>query len=695
MPISSINAIPNDTSFSSMAFSNPVSPGGNRLYAPGQVSKQRKYFAASSIDKMKDEEIIEYLETLKQDARENTTNIRTHWKKNERMYTGAYTRFVTSPPTGQEPMYDPASFYLTDVIISIMTDARPKIYVVPKTQDIESIQKSQDTEKVVDFIWTYNGMDMQIELCVLYMLIYGTAFIKACWNPLARGGVGEIVLEVINPKQITFDAYAKKWDDIKYICYEWEDTLFNIQRKYNLATELTSSPDNSLMSIALSAGLRIGKGVVGVMTTPVFTEHKVNYDPLVLDSGRMDLVTPVTRTTTSGASDKIIVNEFWICDDTIEIFDDPYEEAIKDSEGIVVLDEKGNPLMEEKFTPIARKKYPYGRTITYVSQGQKTILAMDKSPYKTFPFVPVYNQFSNSLWGDTEFPLISEMQNNLNRFLDYVYAHFIMNSSQPIIVDKGALRNVLDITNDPTQIIEIDPNARIERLIAQALPQEIFILYQTMKNIIYDTLGITEALQGKRQGARSDKALQRLQESGYSRIGKKVRHLDSALERLGSIILDLVLDYYKEDRVFKILAPRDKKQNQVIFNSSGMDDSWSIIMSAGDSLPVTRIGRIDLAMELQARRVIGKKTLLAELDWPHPVDAINDINQEMQQEAQMQEEVRSEKGNVAANKPRGAEGEFVPSAPPTPPQWGTAGAPGQPNMQQLIASAMANPAANA
>jgi hypothetical protein len=308
--------------------------------------------------------------------------------------------------------------------------------------------------------------------------------------------------------------------------------------------------------------------------------------------------------------------------------------------------------------------------------NSKTLLQDIPSPYLhgEFPFVRFIDAIlPRSFWGEGEVQSLMEQQKIINKILANVIDYMTLMSNPVWITEIGNGINPERLTNAIGAVLQTGAGkaGTVKREIPPGMQSGMIDALQMFIRQEESTSGITDVTQGRNpSGVTAAAAIQSLQESAHTRIRLKERNLAVSLSQLGSQVVALMMQYYTDVRVVRLVGketalwpqkdfmeffierlPDDKiqlvkkiyKYNPQIEDyvagqyetmppSAGVFD---VKVLSGTSLPFAKTQKANVAFRLFDSQAIDVEELLKSLDWPDKEQVIQ-RQQAAQQAAQPQ-----------------------------------------------------------
>ena len=384
-------------------------------------------------------------------------------------------------------------------VAPLLTDNRPIWSVRARSSYFQKVLNIYSL--ALEYLWDKLDMDMVTFKWVLDALIMKIGILKCSFDP----EIDELKAEVIDPR--TFFC-APGYDDL------WDAPFMGQRVVKPLSWVRLNFPETG--SDVVADDERPG---VSLSTSADWENH----------------------------NKKCTVYEVWMRDsETEEYFEN--EESEDDT-----------PVPEKKKT---RKKYPNGRIVTFASTSKvpledKPCLYRHNKP----PYIALYDyMIPHELIGMGEPDQLEQLNKSYNRALQLMDNHIAQFCNPNFLIDSQAGMDVELVkstfqgggnmyahnptTNpDPVKQVEVKP---VSPTVIQGLTG--------YPKVIEEVTGVTDVSKGvtgktQRQSATE---ISSLMESSYTRTRQRVRNLEWSLKRLCYIFVDLMQQYYTENRTFNV-----------------------------------------------------------------------------------------------------------------------------------------------
>lgn len=172
---------------------------------------------------------------------------------------------------------------------------------------------------------------------------------------------------------------------------------------------------------------------------------------------------------------------------------------------------------------------------------------------KKYPFVVMYNiPREKSFRGVADPDIISDQQEAIKKMLSIEEEKIIKGTTKIIVREGSGL--VGKITNSILEVIETpEPQSDIRVIDLKTPDNALKDYYQLMLQAAKDSLGVTEASQGRAEGSSlSGRALEMLANNTASRLATKLFEKHTACTELYRLYYDFMVAFYDEERPYRI-----------------------------------------------------------------------------------------------------------------------------------------------
>lgn len=560
---------------------------------------------------------LKLLLSLLDQGKEAKKDVCKDWDKRWDFYTG--TQWDTGRPAYKSsPVFNVIRSSVQS-ILPILTDAKPGFNVIP--QEPNDYEFADTLSKLTESWWDKNSIDHTLIELIMDSMIYDAGIAKITWDQTALDGIGEVKMDIVDPRDIFIPAEARDFDkDCPWVIQLTKKSVGQLKMQFpNFAEQI--KPDTQQKTTEEQSGIKTDITLV----SPIDKKASNNTNP----------------SPSSSQDDRKLctVAELWIEDDSIE----QYEEA-----------------NEVKF----RKRFPRGKVVTALP-FQKLILQSVENPYKhgKKPFVRFVDTIlPRKFWGEGEVKDLMGMQRIINKVLSVILDYMNFMGNPVWKVGKGSGVDPSKLTNQIGLILEINDGklGEVQREIPPALPAYIVNFYESMIRAVETISGANEITQGRKPtGITSGNAIESIQEASQTRIRLKERNMQVSLSQVGRLVIALMMQYYNQPRVaritgkeawpefFEFFVEDVPETNKVKYTKRGYKFSevdnqylpgkvtegesngeFDVKILSGTALPFAKTQRSNIAFRLYDSKVIDPEELLKTLEWPDAQQVIQRLQKQ-------------------------------------------------------------------
>lgn len=452
--------------------------------------------------------------------------------------------------------------------IATMTKTKPIITTVPRTSDMDDIDKARYTDMAADYAWQKFGCVRKLVRTLLDVEACGTSFWKIYWNPNA----GEIKEDVVD--------YKEKVDE-------------------------NGIPSQEPV---------MGKVRTGEIEVVPVSGRNIIVDPLATSDEEVSWMLhfyaqPVKQV---AFKHKIKASEIQQDDEIYDDFDMRLQSSFGNQVVGVVEQEKAVVVKELYYAP--DDDYPNG---LYAKLAGGKLLEFSEMPRDRWPFVSFrMTENTDSYWGEGIITHIAPVNQELNDVRSHtmayqkmmVYGYWVNPPESG--VDDEELENINGVILHPqSQNKEMHPY-RIE---PPPFPNGLFTMGDIYVADMEQIASIHQASRGQNPaGNRSAQNTLYMQESDQMALGPAAIMLEDSLTQATKKMLQEMKDNYDDGRMISVVGEDGIPQIKA-FKADNMviDDLRATLFS---SLPKSRAGQQQQLMELMDRQVFAPDQLPKVLD---------------------------------------------------------------------------------
>lgn len=470
-------------------------------------------------------------------------------------------------------------------LVGDMTDRPVDIQLKPREPgDEESASKMQE---VVQYIWYRNNGDRMLEFAVRRGCLYGPLVAKVYWEPDIVGSpgnpfVGDVRFFTFVPTQLFVDPRVKATEagviqQAEFLIYATRRSLEYVRRNYPEKGHLVQ-PDSYASYVDTLSG--------------VSQDYSIDEDSSVL------------------------LIEYWYKGDPVAP-DFPKIErrlsepkGIKKASGVHVAIIAGGVLL--KHITYASSYYPFVMEWIYPS---------DESVYG---------------YGDGYDILLPQLI--INKLNEIALEGAALASKGNWITEEGNIRNIKNFQRYATMggaVLPVSDVARTRRELGGVVPGTLFMHYRQEQQAMEAVSGRFDVAQGRApRNVRAASGLALLLQQAGGRVRQRARAAASFVEQITHMIVDLVLKYYTEERLIRIVGKDgsiswDKRSAADFLKKKVYVDpvtgetveeeytpEFDVIVTTGTETPASKAYYTDLAVQLFQMGVIDEVALMETLQFP-------------------------------------------------------------------------------
>lgn len=505
-----------------------------------------------------------------------------------------------------------------------------------------------------------------LERMLRVCLINGDVTVKVRWDPHASGGLGDVEVHLIDPRNLYLDPEATSWSDRRY--------LFEIEY---------FTPEEMLHIFGERArGLQSGQAGEGGL--PFSSEA---------DSG-------------IGQERIRVIRCWWTCLETekVPVPDLPGEPEPLPLDEAEDIEDEGTDVELEASAPseerppvqnVTRLTHPTGRVTTFTEEGR--LLDDRANPYPFWPHVRMHNYTDPHLAvGLSEYDLTERLQDAIDAFLSNVCDHMGHVGNPRLILPTNSGIDPDQLTGSFGEVLPAKPGAAdsIRWFEAAPIQSHIFQFPLQLAQLFDRLTGVQEVMQGQRpRGLETYATLRALQESGMARLKHKSEDFDEAYAAILERVLYVIQTRYDLPRKMALAGETAEKLRQLLADPAqaanlaaaarqagpfepnemlqflgqsgkelyfqyvglGLKGAMKVSVERGNMIAMTQSEVAAQALDLHQRGLIDQLDVLEKLKWPGRQSTIERMSQAAAQQARQPAEPQPFQG--APNMAGGLESE--------------------------------------
>jgi hypothetical protein len=287
-------------------------------------------------------------------------------------------------------------------------------------------------------------------------------------------------------------------------------------------------------------------------------------------------------------------------------------------------------------------------------------------PTSNYPIVPMVNLHTRTPYPMSDVRMVKGLQDYINKTRSLIIAHATTATNMKVLVPSGSvdMKEFEEKWAQPGVGIEVDFDMGQPVVASPApLPNELYNNEQTAKNDIDHQLGLYEMMMGNSQAApQTYKATISLDEFGQRKIKSKLADIESCLQRVGKIAIQMMQELYQEEKVMRIVNPNnsltefainkklyDDKTNEVKVINDITIGKYDVVYVSGSTLPSNRYAELEFYMDAYGKGIIDKAEVLKKtevFDMEGVLERTDTIQQLSAQVEQLSAELKKVNGDM-------------------------------------------------
>lgn len=302
-----------------------------------------------------------------------------------------------------------------------------------------------------------------------------------------------------------------------------------------------------------------------------------------------------------------------------------------------------NAAIELAYYERPSKKHPNGRMIV-VAGG--VLLAYKDLPCGEIPFVKFDDvKVGGKFYSESIITHMRPLQDQYNRNMRRKAEFLNKGLALKFLADKGHGMHQ-EALNDTTEVIEKNPDTKVEALTPPQLPNYVYTDSDTLKQDLNQVSGISEPSQGQMPSASIPAVgMQLLVEQDETRIGIETESNENSWADVGRLIAKYAARYYDAPRMLKEAG---QTGDYYIHEFTGQDlrDHFDVIVVRGSTLPGSKVLRRQELLNLMQMGMLGdpmdpmvRSKVLSWLEFGDVAEVWEDQSVDMQQVKRSIEEI--------------------------------------------------------
>lgn len=468
---------------------------------------------------------------------------------------------------------------------SDLADAVPRVYI---TRDTRRGGRDEDLERAFRAIWVRQAVDLKLAEAVVWALVAGTGFLRVGWDPAAADGLGDVVVDVVDPRSVYPDPAATSDLDWTWVVTETFMSYPELARVFPSKVHRLPPP----------GGISLTRD-----TQPVNVGGLPYTGPL---SGSPSLLLSPAQ-----AAPRWRVLDAYVVDDTLEL------EVIEPTEpegGAKLLDDEDRPVLHSRWV----MKYPNGRRIVGVEgvilyDGPNTLPTARAVPPDWGLVRVVLEPTLGSFWG-LGFPQqTGQLQLAANKLSSLVVENAIRLNNGLVVATGNTGIDWESFAGLPGQIVQINPGSQLQIVYPNPMPPDMVQAPIQALDLQRRILGFPPSRVGGPAGASPELSeLEISQGQGVTRL--RARALTRVVQRLAELIFARLAYGYAVPR--EIPAVEGERFVPTVWTPLDNPESYAVYVDPASFQVLSKTMVRRLAVALYRMNAIDRRALLEHIGWP-------------------------------------------------------------------------------
>ena len=252
-------------------------------------------------------------------------------------------------------------------------------------------------------------------------------------------------------------------------------------------------------------------------------------------------------------------------------------------------------------------------------------------PSSNYPIVPLTNLHTRTPYPMSDVRMVKGLQDYINKTRSLIIAHATTSTNMKVLVPAGSV-DMAEFEQkwaQPGGGIEVDFDMGQPVVASPApLPNELYNNEQTAKNDIDHQLGLYEMMMGNSQAApQTYKATISLDEFGQRKIKSKLADIESGLQRVAKVAIQMMQELYQQEKIFRVVNPNnslteyainkklyDDKTNEIKIANDITIGKYDVVYVSGSTLPSNRYAELEFYMDAYSKGIIDKQEVLKKTE---------------------------------------------------------------------------------
>lgn len=468
---------------------------------------------------------------------------------------------------------------------SDLSESNLRIYVM---KDPVKGGRDEEAERAIRAIWSREQIDLKLLYAAVWALIVGTGFLRVQWDPDAAQGIGDVIVDDLDPRYVLPDPDAiddKRWS---YVIVESTLDLSEVKRLFPLSGYRVKPEDRWSVKDRNTGA----------------SPDSINWSQY---QGPMSDSSLLGKSVYGYKKARARVLDCLIKDDSTETVVEPK----KQHNGLPVLDENGNPLLEQKM----QAKYPNGRRIVGAN-GTILFDGPNPNPNGDFGILRVILEPALGRFWSTGFvQQTSELQLSADKLMSSVVENAMRLNNGIIVTSTNTGLDLETFSGIPGQIVQINQGSTFDIKYPPAMPSDMINAPWKLLDMQRRLLGFPDARSGSSGRGNTSAELTETeisQAQGPTRL--RGRLLYHTIRRLAETIFARMAWGYLTERV--IPAVEGETFKPVTWHPLERPDKYSLYVDPASFQVMSRTMLKRLGLAMYKLRAIDRKSLLETISWP-------------------------------------------------------------------------------
>jgi len=454
--------------------------------------------------------------------------------------------------------------------------------------------RDEEVERAIRAIWAREQVDLKILYAACWALIIGTGFLRVQWDPDGFHGMGDVIVDDVDPRYVLPDADAmddKKW---AYVIIENTLDIDEIRRLFPISGQRVRPED------------RWSVRDKGVSNTSPEGISWASYKGPLSDTSLVGKSIQGYKKARARVLDCFVQDYKWETSVDAEV----------DDNGVPVNDEKGNP----KLIETRKALYPNGRRII----GANGVILFDgpnPNPNGDFGLLRVILEPAlGRFWSSGFVQQTMELQLAADKLASAVAENAIRLNNGMVVASSNTGIDWESFTGMPGQIVTINQGSQFDIKYPSAMPADMVQAPWRMLDMQRRLLGFPDSRAGQSGRGNTSADLTETeisQAQGPTRL--RGRMLYYTVQRLAEMIFARMANGYLTERT--IPAVEGEAFKPVTWKPLPDPKKYHVYLDPASFQIMSRTMLKRLGMALYKLKAIDRKSLLEAISWPN-ADAV-------------------------------------------------------------------------